>query len=67
MVTVRLSETGTIERARITLDELADPETADCALKSFKEPLNGTLTGGCAIVNVPLRFKVKKAEPQVTP
>lgn len=67
MVTVRLSETGTIERARITLDELADPETADCALESFKDPLNGTPTGGCAIVNVPLRFKVKKAEPQVTP
>jgi hypothetical protein len=67
MVTVRLSETATIDRARITLDELADPETADCALASFKEPLNGTVAGGCAIVNVPLRFMIKKPEPQVTP
>ena len=68
MVTVRLSEGGTIDRAWITLDELADPETAECALASFKEPLDGDITGNCALVNVPLRFKIKKPEPQqVTP
>ncbi|HEX2872556.1 MAG TPA: hypothetical protein VHP33_14905 [Polyangiaceae bacterium] len=65
MVTVKLSGVGTIDRAWITLDELADPETTECALASFKEPLNGSITGGCAIVNVPLRFKVKKPEPQL--
>jgi len=68
MVTMRLSEGGTIDRAWLTLDELADPETADCALASFKEPLNGDIRGDCAIVNVPLRFMIKKPEPQqVTP
>jgi hypothetical protein len=67
LVTVKLSGTGTIDRAWITLDELAEPATADCALASFKEPLNGTIEGGCAIVNVPLRFKIKKPEPQPTP
>lgn len=67
MVTVRLSGAGTIDRSWITLDELADPETADCALASFKTPLKGNVEGGCAIVNVPLRFMIKKPEPQPTP
>jgi hypothetical protein len=62
MVTVKLSGAGAIERAWITLDELADPETSECALSSFKEPLRGTVANGCAIVNVPLRFKIKKPE-----
>ena len=67
IVTVKLSGAGTIDRAWTTLDELADPETTECALASFKEPLNGSIAGGCAIVNVPLRFKTKKPEPQPAP
>jgi hypothetical protein len=67
MITVKLSGAGTIERASITLDELGDPETVDCALAAFKEPLNGTIAGDCAMVNIPLRFQIKKPEPQTTP
>jgi hypothetical protein len=67
VVTVKLSEPGTIEHAWITLDELADPETTQCALAFFKAPLEGKIVGNCAIVNVPLRFKIKKPEPASSP
>jgi hypothetical protein len=62
MVTMKLSGAGTIDRAWVTVDELADAETTACVLASFKEPLNGTIAGDCAIVNVPLRFQIKKPE-----
>jgi len=68
VVTARLSGTGTIDSASITLDELGDPETSECTLASFKEPLSGAIAGGdCAIVNVPLRFKTKKPDPPSAP
>jgi len=64
VVAVKLSGTGNIDNATVTLDELGDPETSECALGSFKEPLSGAIAGGdCAIANVPLRFKTKKADP----
>jgi len=67
-VTVTLSGTGTIDNATLSLDELADPETSECALASFKEPLNGEITGGdCALVNVPLRLMTKKPDPPNLP
>lgn len=62
MVTVKLSAPAVIEQTWITLDELADPETTQCARATFQEPLNGTVAGDCAIVNVPLRFEIKKPE-----
>lgn len=60
MVTVEISGAGTIDDARITLDELGDPETSKCALGFFERPLHGAVRGDCVVVNVPLRFTIQK-------
>jgi len=62
VVILKLSGTGTIDSAGVSLDELADPETSECVLGYFKAPFNGSITDTCVVVNVPLRFKLKKPE-----
>lgn len=63
MVTVKVSETGSIDSASIAQDELGDLETSECVLASFREPLRSTATGNCAVVNIPLRFQRKPPDP----
>jgi hypothetical protein len=63
LVTVRLSGRGVFEAARLSKDELGQPELASCILGYFSAPLSAQFDGDCAEVNIPLRFEPKKAAP----
>jgi hypothetical protein len=62
-ITVEISSAGTIDDARVILDELGDAETNECLLASFRKPLNGRVEGNCVVVNVPLRFRDERQGP----
>jgi hypothetical protein len=67
VISVRLDGAGQFLRAAASVDEVGDPEHTQCVLSQFKAPLDATISGNCADVNIPLRFAIKKDPPEQAP
>lgn len=63
VVNVRMSGQGQFDEASLIKDEIGNAEFAECILSSFREPTGTWIEGGCAEVNVPLRFVPKRQAP----
>lgn len=60
LVSLRVNAKGKVERARLVTDEVGDPAMASCVLERFRSATYPKPRGGCADVNVPLRYEPRR-------
>jgi hypothetical protein len=58
-VAVRISGTGSVCRANVTLNEIGDSAIATCVTQIFRSSTFAPPQGGCVDAEVPLRFEPK--------
>jgi hypothetical protein len=63
VVSVRMSGHGRFDEARLSEDEIGDPEFAQCVLSNFRAPTGSPIDGDCVDVNIPLRLVPQKPPP----
>jgi hypothetical protein len=59
LVALRVDATGEVSSAEAIEDDVREPALTTCTLERLKRGLLPAPAGGCANINVPLRFEVK--------
>jgi hypothetical protein len=57
LVNLRVNARGKVEHASLLTDEVGDPAMASCVLERFRSATYPKPRGGCADIEVPLRYE----------
>lgn len=60
VVNMRVNARGKVEHARLVTDEVGDPAMARCVLERFRSATYPKPSGGCADIEVPLRYEPRR-------